>query len=372
MKIHVAPDLYYDFRSLGLDYFFSLEKEKWIFTDNISEAKLILIKPKQFEKFNSDNTHVIRDDQIFLLWFYETWNSELTPDTLRDFVFNSYIYNRYNKILAVHTNALDQTDNRFIYYDVGFNRQKLYFTDYQYDLCFNKRWVGAAPPIAFSMGPIDKKYDESNKLFLVPTRIYRPMREHDRVKKDLYFFTHNLKCPAYISESFSGMQFLPNGFETLTAKEKDAITRFLRSSSHVPISDDYYNTSYVTLIIENVFKYNNDKIFYLSEKYFDQLIKGNFPLVYGAPHQVKYLKEIYGFKFPDWIDYSYDSIDDDKTRFASYCESIRKISKLSISEIHELYLKDKHILEHNRNVFFQRPYDSLYDRIKDSIDSLGW
>jgi hypothetical protein len=102
------------------------------------------------------------------------------------------------------------------------------------------------------------------------------------------------------------------------------------------------------------------------------LIKGNFPLIFSGPNVISNLKKYYDFKFPDWIDYSYDSIDDLEQRFEAYLQSIKKIATIPLNELHNLYLQDKHILEHNRNVFFSKPYDSLYDKVEKSIDALGW
>ena len=137
-----------------------------------------------------------------------------------------------------------------------------------------------------------------------------------------------------------------------------------------PAADIYYQTSYISVGIETIFR--DSEIFYPCEKTFDPLIKGNFPLIFSAAHSIERLRHYYGFKFPDWIDYSYDRIDDTEDRFNAYLNSIKKIAETPLHEIHELYLKDKHILDHNKNVFFNKSYDFLYPKIKDSMQHLGW
>ena len=73
----------------------------------------------------------------------------------------------------------------------------------------------------------------------------------------------------------------------------------------------------------------------------------------------------YGFLVPDWIDYSYDNIEDNEERFIAFSKSLEKYLQYSTEDLLQLYNKDYYILEHNRNVFWDRPYDSLYQKVKD-------
>jgi hypothetical protein len=84
------------------------------------------------------------------------------------------------------------------------------------------------------------------------------------------------------------------------------------------------------------------------------------------------ISEQYGFQFPHWIDYSYDNIENDYTRFGKYLDSVESILNYSVESLHDFYLKDKSILEHNRNIFYTRDYCKIYDNVCKFINSQNW
>jgi hypothetical protein len=108
----------------------------------------------------------------------------------------------------------------------------------------------------------------------------------------------------------------------------------------------------------------------VTEKSFDPLIQGNFVLPFGYPGLIKDILS-YGFKLPNWIDYSYDSISDDNDRFYVYMESLKKLNDLPFDHLFNMATNDKAILEHNRSIFYSRPYDYplLADKIKLCIEN---
>ena len=126
------------------------------------------------------------------------------------------------------------------------------------------------------------------------------------------------------------------------------------------MANHYYNSSYISIYIETITTGVYTKT--ITEKTWDPLIKGHFILPYGYSGLVKDIQS-YGFIIPEWIDYSYDQELDDHRRWEKYEQSVKRILK-KFPEVDELYQKDKTILEHNRNLFFTRPYDTLYDKIK--------
>ena len=85
---------------------------------------------------------------------------------------------------------------------------------------------------------------------------------------------------------------------------------------------------------------------------------------FSYPGIVNDLKNMYGFKFPDWINYSYDSIEDDAERFHEFMKSFARLRFLSLTDLENLCARDIDILIHNRQVFYDRPYDSLYDSLQ--------
>ena len=126
------------------------------------------------------------------------------------------------------------------------------------------------------------------------------------------------------------------------------------------MANHYYNSSYISIYVETVTTGTYTKT--ITEKTWDPLIKGHFILPYGYSGLIKDI-ESYGFILPKWIDYSYDQELNDDRRWKKYEKSVENILSKSLEQIDELYQKDKKILEHNRSVFFSRPYDSLYEKI---------
>jgi hypothetical protein len=137
-----------------------------------------------------------------------------------------------------------------------------------------------------------------------------------------------------------------------------------------PISNEFYEDSYTSIFIETVTE--NKVAILASEKTFDPLIKGHYVIPFGVTNYVKWLREHYNFVFPEWIDYSYDSEVDDDDRFDLYLESVKKYIELSEESVEKWVNQDSWMLEHNRKVFYNRPYDSLYETVNKSIKHNGY
>jgi len=74
-------------------------------------------------------------------------------------------------------------------------------------------------------------------------------------------------------------------------------------------------------------------------------------ILIGTPYSLETIRER-GFKtFDKWIDESYDYIEDPNERFNKIFQEILKLSKLSINEIHEMYIDMKGVYEHNYKHF---------------------
>jgi hypothetical protein len=66
---------------------------------------------------------------------------------------------------------------------------------------------------------------------------------------------------------------------------------------------------------------------------------------------LKLFKDL-GYKtFDKIIDESYDDEKDDEIRFLMIMDEINSLSKMSIDEVHDMYLSVKGTLEHNYNHF---------------------
>lgn len=124
-----------------------------------------------------------------------------------------------------------------------------------------------------------------------------------------------------------------------------------------PMNNAYYNSTAVSIYIETITYGNGVKS--ITEKTWDSLIKGHFILPFGYCGMINDLKSIYNFKFPNWIDYSYDACENDLERWFKYTESVKTLLTTSAKDLFELKIKDKKILKWNRNRFFKLRYRNV-------------
>lgn len=275
-----------------------------------------------------------------------------------------------NNVYYVTLNSSLKTYNKIIFNDFCFNRQKAYFTEYEkYDLT-DRLWTGFATIKCFNLNEI-KPINTAIKKFLIPNSVSMHAHyeiDHPRIKARLFIQKLIDENDCYYSH--------PQENVLLQTEEKDnqALDEACANSKHgmgfVPVSNHYFETSIVSAYGETVVD-GSVGVRCISEKTFNPLIKGHFILPLAYPGIIYDLKEIYGFRFPDWIDYSYDDIVDLEKRFVAFQQSLNKIRSLSLTELTELRNKDIDILKHNRSIFYNREYDSLYQSLSKEFVKAG-
>jgi hypothetical protein len=268
-----------------------------------------------------------------------------------------------NEFAIVHTNfALDME----IPYDFLWNRQKIYFTDYNLIDLSNRLYTNGADIKNFELNRIRKMPDEkthSIRKFLCPNRIYN--FDHPRIefRKKLNSFLNKYKDHGHYANTFTGSYF---------SAQNPIVDNILAQGgggTWFPIANYYYSGTYFSIFTETVTSQCDEDHPYrsITEKTWDPLIKGHFILPFGYKGIIDHIKS-YGFKFPDWIDYSYDMIEDHDLRFESFLNSAEKLLNHSLKDFEDFFTKDFEMLEHNRKVFWERPYDSLYDKVVDFFE----
>jgi hypothetical protein len=252
-----------------------------------------------------------------------------------------------------------------IYNDYCFNRQKAYFTEYDnYDFD-NRLWTGPSNKDCFKLHKLEK-HNNFTKKFLIPNNLYnRGDWELDtprlKARSLLHNFINDIDC--YYSYPQKDIYLLP---ENPIEKLLDSLFNMKQGTGFIPIANNYYDTSIVSAYGETVVASEHGSRL-ISEKTFNPLIKGHFILPLAYCGIIDDLKDIYGFKFPNWIDYSYDKYVDTEKRFVAYQESLNNIRNTPIERLIELRNKDLVLLEHNRSIFFNRDYDSLYSSLSEKL-----
>jgi len=262
-------------------------------------------------------------------------------------------------VVVVHTNRENTED---IYYDFLWNRQKAYFTDYnRFDLD-DRVWTWGSNIKMYGLTKIFK-FANDCRTFICPNRIQYvdgQMAVHHRFtcrKKLLDFLKEK---DGWISEPVANIVLLP---------EQEEIKGALlggRSGTWYPVANHYYNSSFVSIYIETITMTSTMRFNYktITEKTWDPLIKGHFILPFGYMGLIQDIKD-YGFWLPEWIDYSYDNIYDDDARFAAYLKSVDSLLLFDLKDLRNKFNSSLDLLYKNRELFWNRPYDSLHTKVKD-------
>ena len=122
-----------------------------------------------------------------------------------------------------------------------------------------------------------------------------------------------------------------------------------------PIHNEYYKNTFISVYTETI-EYGSTLV--VSEKTYYPLIKGHFILPFSTNGFVAFLKQK-GFKFPDFINYSYDSIVDSDQRFTAYLEELKRLMSLDIDTWKNLWQDNLEIIMFNRQLFFDCDYSKI-------------
>jgi hypothetical protein len=290
------------------------------------------------------------DEDLGLL--YERENIDSIPNIFRKFSNNKVLFLdqnlKYKNYYGKHNDVL--------FYDLLFERQIVYHTQYnKFDLSdrvFSKKTSG----LMYELTDINKNIN--SKHYLAPMRDYP---EEKIFRGSLRRKLRTLLDPSkgYVSDLSNGIFLEPQetSFSTFYTHKIDNYA----GGTWWPVHNKYYNDSIVSMYVETITKGLDYRV--VTEKTYDPLIKGNFILPYAYQG---FLNDVtsYGFMLPDWIDYSYDVLPDE-LRWESYKQSVQKILDMDQKTLYNLYERDKHILEHNRQIFYDSPRISLIEKIQE-------
>lgn len=338
--------------------FIDIEKDRWIYNEDFNEATIIPVTGTMLENWDVDFLKKSITDKHILM-VLDLFDINDSGDYVQQL---KKITGITDKIVYVHQNYKLKDDPRFVYFDCMWERQKLYFTDYnKIDYPRNCCWTINSSPEIYQLNPIDK---QPIKKFLSPQRTYPGIGRKEKIRGIIQKFLESYVDQGYISYVGSGGSVIETNNPQITGNELSPT-----GGTWYPAADRYYNTSYFSVYAETLVHNNNAMC--ITEKTFDPLIKGNFILPFGYCGVVNHITDYYGFKLPTWIDYSYDSIEDDYVRLGKYLGTLEHLLNYSNDDLHNFYLKDKHILEYNRNIFYTRPYHRLYDRVSKFVSDRG-
>jgi hypothetical protein len=343
---------------------FKLDNE-WEYVNNLKDADIVPVifdsePPNILRKLNVNQTALV----LAIFHIAENYaQAELSQ-------FLDRCKKIFPNVILVHKNKAIEDTHDLVYYDSMFNRQKLYFTEYDRLVKFaeeeNTRdivWTPWMNKDIYTSPEVNKVWDNSFKPVLSPNLVYEG------------FFVTRMRYRAglkdYIDKNFpdkcikntKDQLLLPNNPRPALVKYLN--DKKLQGGFWFPLADEYYNKSLVSAYVETLtMSHFNTKC--VTEKTFDPLVKGNFILPFAYKN---FLKDVtsYGFQLPPFIDYTYDSEYDDNVRFDRFLTSLGKL--LRRTDLQQQYEKFKPMLIYNRKLFFDRPYYTLYDKIKRQVET---
>jgi hypothetical protein len=124
---------------------------------------------------------------------------------------------------------------------------------------------------------------------------------------------------------------------------------------YMPPHNEYYKNTFVSIYGETIEQGNSIAV---TEKTYDPLIKGHFILPFSTAGFIDFLKSK-GFKFPQFINYEYDSIIDNDTRYTAWEKEVDRLLGMSLTEWKYHWDNNLNLIEHNQQLFQQTAYDRV-------------
>jgi len=138
-------------------------------------------------------------------------------------------------------------------------------------------------------------------------------------------------------------------------EELELTRSWVQAGGYNPPHNLYYDNTFISIYGESI-EYGSSLA--ITEKTYDPLIKGHFILPFSAPGFLDRVR-LMGFKLPDFIDYGYDTIQDDDQRWTAYADEVRRLLSMSLDQWRQHWTDDLDLIRHNRQVFFTKDYDRV-------------
>ena len=240
------------------------------------------------------------------------------------------------------TNARDININnpKILFNDYLFNRTKAYYLKYSFTS--NRPW-----------------YLRSWQEFVIPDTTSAEFKNKIYIATNRTYFDARWPCQRFyrkqlmslLKSKYSTIGYLGDpadpGIGTLPSNTR---TQF---AGYSPPHNRYFEDSFVSIYAETL-EYGST--FVATEKTFDPLIKGHFVLPFGTHNFVANVKKYYGFEFPDFIDYSYDTIEDNAARYQAYSKEVERLLALPLATWREHWVNYKVLRTANQQIFRDRDY----------------
>ena len=239
--------------------------------------------------------------------------------------------------LTVNQSKNIKVDAEVIAWDFMWNRVKLYYVDTPPDIKFGEpdrvlhHYSGAG---VYQL--TDLNFDQQR------ARIFLNLCGRNYGYRNTLF---------EYAQQHSDQGYISNRGKNITLENPPSV------GAYWPVPNSFYENSYFSVYVES--NCEDPNLIHMTEKTFEPLIKGHFVLPFANPGSIARIQDL-GFKLPDFIDYSYDTIDNHAVRFDAF---IKEFCRLLTFDWPTLYAKHSNIILHNRTCLHSIPYDPSILRI---------
>lgn len=381
---NVTPEVYIIFQ----------DQDVFEFTTDFAEADIIPllihssdISPKTMDFFNDNfNSNQIA---VNIRWLCHIDEGCMDPENLSENLIGNN--HPFKKIIDLHSDFSKHlyNSNTFLYTDFLFNRSHVmhfkrevlalgnryakstknhwYRTAHHFDgddPGFPHKTFDITPDhdILFQLKEFRKKvnnHEITPKMFVAPntSRIRPRLAQRSVLRKELNKLLFEYE--GYIGDMSQGLAMLP---EADDYKEYDLLG--INGWGFSPPSNVYYNSSVLSIYVETLIYKGWHDTMCATEKSFTPLVKGHFILPFCRPKFIYHLSHDYGFKFPSWIDYTYDTSTPEapdvglarqrpfteQVRWDLYKDEIKRLLDMGAEKLYQKKKEDLNILLHNRSV----------------------
>lgn len=199
---------------------------------------------------------------------------------------------------------------------------------------------------------------QGNKIFLSANKIYKSNQDRIR-RRQLVNLLEPYKNIGYLGKIFINDKAINKEEDTILRKSIELPGQIGGSATFNPVHQDIYDDTFLSIYVESL----ETGMTAPTEKTYFPLIKGHFILPFSGPYLIKQLIN-QGWKLPNFIDYSYDQIENDNARWAAYTKEIQRLLTYPVSFFKEKVIEHADDLWHNVNMVHMKSYNSLLPLLK--------
>jgi len=220
-------------------------------------------------------------------------------------------------------------------------------------------------------------FDRKTKKYTCLNRIHKQYRKEfvynlwkDGLTEDAYVSYGNVLNKdtkddfAVINDSFKhpgsgqsqNIEYVTSEFESLLPLSADNLDTDQHNDHSISV-DYLFSNSYWNIVMETYLDATNGV--FLTEKTFKPIKYGQPFIILGTPGSLELLKE-QGYKtYSPWIDESYDQEQDVRFRWYAIMEIARKISNMSLEDLHKEHIEKTSTILYNQAWFTRNKQDQL-------------